>query len=135
ISAGMSRALAGAPARNGASHPKAYPVPTLFEGSEEWEEEPFPLPLPPTAFDEPQPSARGYEPQKLQSSLLSLAGRAGEWVRSVTRSLLPERSGGASASSVGVGSLVVPARLLIAAGLVVVIGVLAFSVYGMTRGA
>jgi hypothetical protein len=110
------------PADGRIARPKVYPAPHIFdEGDLDDEPEP-PAFLTPGYSAQPKPG--GWEPVR---------DRALAWGRNVLRSMLPES--GTEGSPRGLGAarqLRIPARLLIAAGLVLLMAALAFSVYSIS---
>lgn len=104
--------------RRSGARPNIYPVPTLFDTRDESDDEPLLFPSP--RATRPQPGHRA----------LPLNQRVSAWAHGVLPdSLFSMRSIQVRGRSINIS----PMRALIAAALVIVVGMLIFSIFGMAR--
>jgi hypothetical protein len=109
---------------NGLLRPKLYQVPTLFD-EEEWLEEENGQPLSPAPPPAPPATNRAA----------AMGARTLEWTGTILKNLLPDsqsREGNPDGEASAGRRLLVPARVAIALGIVIVLGALALSLFSVS---
>lgn len=103
---------------------RPYPnIPSIFQGDDEDEDEEGHGAL------QSRDEYKGPEPARSSRDYAGLGKRALAWSTTTLRGVLPERLGGATASQrAPTKAAIVPIRLVVALGVVVLLGILAFSV-------